>query len=156
MAMSGGAKRNRLTRRSFLVGTATAAAWSALPPTARAAPGKAVAVFGAGIAGLTAAHELVDRGYSVTVYERKALGGKARSIPVPNSGATPLPAEHGFRFFPGFYRNVTDTMRRIPFPGNANGTWENLTRATSYLHSGMGRADLTVPLPFPLPRLANA
>ena len=115
--MSGGAHRNRLTRRSFLVGTATAAALSALPPhPTRAAPGKAVAVFGAGIAGLTAAHELVDRGYSVTVYERKALGGKARSIPVPNSGATPLPAEHGFRFFPGFYRNVTDTMRRIPFP----------------------------------------
>ena len=112
-------------------------------------------MFGAGIAGLTAAHELVDRGFSVTVYERKALGGKARSIPVPNSGVTPLPAEHGFRFFPGFYRNVTDTMRRIPFPGNANGTWENLTRATSYLHSGMGRHDLTVPLPFPLPTLPN-
>ena len=121
--MTGGAERNRLTRRSFLAGTAAAAALTALPPTARAAPGKTVAVFGAGIAGLTAAHELVDRGYSVTVYERKALGGKARSIPVPNSGATPLPAEHGFRFFPGFYRNVTDTMRRIPFPGNANGTW---------------------------------
>ena len=153
--MRGGAERNRLTRRSFLAGTAAAAALTALPPTARAAPGKTVAVFGAGIAGLTAAHELVDRGYSVTVYERKALGGKARSIPVPNSGATPLPAEHGFRFFPGFYRNVTDTMRRIPFPGNANGTWQNLTRATSYLHSGMGRSDLTVPLPFPLPTLPN-
>ena len=153
--MTGGTERNRLTRRSFLAGTAAAAALTALPPTARAAPGKTVAVFGAGIAGLTAAHELVDRGYSVTVYERKALGGKARSIPVPNSGATPLPAEHGFRFFPGFYRNVTDTMRRIPFPGNANGTWQNLTRATSYLHSGMGRSDLTVPLPFPLPTLPN-
>lgn len=148
--MSGGGLRG-LSRRSFLAGTATAAALTALPPTARAAPGKSVAVFGAGIAGLTAAHELVDRGYSVTVYERKALGGKARSMPVPNSGATPLPAEHGFRFFPGFYRNVTDTMRRIPFPGNSNGTWENLTRATAYLHSGLGRSDLTVPLPFPLP-----
>lgn len=152
--MSGGSL-HRLSRRTFLVGTATAAALTALPPSARAAPGKSVAVFGAGIAGLTAAHELVDRGYSVTVYERKALGGKARSIPVPNSGTTPLPAEHGFRFFPGFYRNVTDTMRRIPFPGNSNGTWENLTRATSYLHSGMGRSDLTVPLPFPLPTVPN-
>jgi uncharacterized protein with NAD-binding domain and iron-sulfur cluster len=89
------------------------------------------------------------------VYERKALVGKARSIPVPNSGATPLPAEHGFRFFPGFYRNVTDTMRRIPFSGNTNGVWQNLTRATSYLHSGLGRADLTIPLPFPLPTVPN-
>lgn len=152
--------QQHVSRRSFLAGTATAglaaATLTAAPPPARGAPsGKSVAVFGAGIAGLTAAHELVDRGYTVTVYERKALGGKARSIPVPNSGADPLPAEHGFRFFPGFYRNVTDTMRRIPFPGNSRGTWQNLTRATSYLHSGMGRADLTIPLPFPLPPLPN-
>ncbi|KUI27666.1 twin-arginine translocation pathway signal protein [Mycobacterium sp. IS-1742] len=156
----GRVQQQRVSRRSFLAGTASAglaaATLSAVPPTARAAPrGGSVAVFGAGIAGLTAAHELVDRGYTVTVYERKALGGKARSIPVPNSGATPLPAEHGFRFFPGFYRNVTDTMRRIPFPGNSHGTWQNLTRATSYLHSGLNRADLTVPLPFPLPTLPN-
>ncbi|MBO0679172.1 FAD-dependent oxidoreductase [Mycolicibacterium sp. S2-37] len=150
--------QQQVSRRSFLAGSATglAAATLIAPPTARAAPpGRAVAVFGAGIAGLTAAHELVDRGYTVTVYERKALGGKARTIPVPDSGTIPLPAEHGFRFFPGFYRNVTDTMRRIPFPGNANGTWDNLTRATSYLHSGMSRSDLTIPLPFPLPPLPN-
>jgi uncharacterized protein with NAD-binding domain and iron-sulfur cluster len=25
-----------------------------------------------------------------------------------------LPGEHGFRFFPGFYKHVVDTMRRIP------------------------------------------
>ena len=46
-------------------------------------------------------------------------------------------------------------MRRIPFPGNSYGVWQNLTRATSYLHSGLGRADLTIPLPFPLPTLPN-
>ena len=57
--------------------------------------------------------------------------------------------------FPGFYRNVTDTMRRIPFPGNVNGVWDNLIRATSYLHSGLNRADLTIPLPFPIPTLPN-
>lgn len=28
-----------------------------------------------------------------------------------------LPAEHGFRFFPGFYQNLPDTMSRIPLPG---------------------------------------
>jgi uncharacterized protein with NAD-binding domain and iron-sulfur cluster len=153
-----------LSRRTFLRGTAAAGVTAAtLPatvgtPSAGAAPpasGRTVAVLGAGVAGLTAAHELADRGYRVTVYERKALGGKARSIPVPNSGALPLPGEHGFRFFPGFYRNVTDTMRRIPFPGNVNGVWDNLTRATSYLHSGLNRADLTIPLPFPIPTLPN-
>ncbi|MGV0740932.1 hydroxysqualene dehydroxylase [Mycolicibacterium sp. XJ870] len=156
--MSGRVEQQRFSRRSFLAGTATAgvaAAALSAPSTARAAPGRTVAVFGAGVAGLTAAHELAERGFQVTVFERKALGGKARSIAVPNSGANPLPAEHGFRFFPGFYRNVTDTMRRIPFRGNTFGVWQNLTRATSYLHSGLNRADLTIPLPFPLPTLPN-
>src|SRR5215211_6459893 len=76
-----------------------------------------VAVLGGGVAGLTAAHELAERGFAVTVYEaRDRLGGKARSLPVPGSGTDgrdDLPAEHGFRFFPGFYRHVPDTMRRI-------------------------------------------
>jgi uncharacterized protein with NAD-binding domain and iron-sulfur cluster len=76
-----------------------------------------VAVLGGGVAGLTAAHELAERGFEVAVYEaRDRLGGKARSLPVPGSGSDgrrDLPAEHGFRFFPGFYRHVPDTMRRI-------------------------------------------
>jgi uncharacterized protein with NAD-binding domain and iron-sulfur cluster len=76
-----------------------------------------VAVLGGGVAGLTAAHELAERGFAVTVYEaRDRLGGKARSLPVPGSatdGRRDLPAEHGFRFFPGFYKHVPDTMRRI-------------------------------------------
>src|SRR5450759_4475225 len=72
-----------------------------------------VAIFGGGVAGLSAAHELAERGFQVDVYERKpVMGGKARSIPVPDSGGNgrlPLPGEHGFRFFPGFYKHVTDT-----------------------------------------------
>jgi len=31
-------------------------------------PGNSIAIFGAGIAGLTAAHELAERGFLVTVY----------------------------------------------------------------------------------------
>ena len=41
-----------------------------------------------------AAHELADTG----------------SEPIEHR----LPGEHGFRFFPGFYKHVIDTMRRIP------------------------------------------
>jgi len=71
-----------------------------------------VAVLGGGVAGLSAAHELAERGFSVTIHEKRAVpGGKARSYPAPESG---LPAEHGFRFFPGFYRHLPDTMARIP------------------------------------------
>jgi uncharacterized protein with NAD-binding domain and iron-sulfur cluster len=79
-----------------------------------------VAVLGGGVAGLSAAHELVERGFDVTVYEWRddgEFGGKARSMPKPHSGTgdrPDLPAEHGFRFFPGFYRHIVDTMARIP------------------------------------------
>lgn len=75
---------------------------------------KHVLVVGAGVAGLTVAHELLERGFGVTVIERNALaGGKARSFEVRDRHGT-LPGEHGFRFFPGFYQHVFDTMKRIP------------------------------------------
>jgi uncharacterized protein with NAD-binding domain and iron-sulfur cluster len=101
-----------------------------------------VAVLGGGVAGLSAAHELSERGFQVTVYEaRDRPGGKARSLPVPESGGggrVDLPAEHGFRFFPGFYRHVPDTMRRIPYPGNAQGVLDNLVPASRILLAQAG------------------
>ncbi len=142
------------TRRELLVVAAGATLASA--PLAQAATkkrkrksnGKRVAVLGGGMAGLTAAHELVERGFEVHVYERNALGGKARSIPVPGTaagGRRPLPGEHGFRFFPGFYHHVPDSMRRTPFPGNANGVWDNLVSATDTVSPRTnGRADGTI------------
>ena len=105
-----------------------------------------VAVLGGGVAGLSAAHELAERGFAVHVYERKpVLGGKARSIDVPNSGGNgrkPLPGEHGFRFFPGFYKHVTDTMRRIPY-GAHGSTFDNLSVATRFLLARAGQTELT-------------
>src|SRR3954452_18323809 len=85
-----------------------------------------VAILGGGVAGLTAAHELAERGFDVVVLEQRDIpGGKARSLPVPGSaadGRADLPAEHGFRFFPGFYQHIPDTMKRIPAPpGNVFG-----------------------------------
>lgn len=76
------------------------------------------------MSGLAAAHELIERGFSVDVFEsRNVMGGKARSFGVPGSaggGRAQLPAEHGFRFFPGFYRNVPDSMKRIPYGKNGH------------------------------------
>lgn len=83
-----------------------------------------VAILGAGVAGLTAAHELGERGFDVVVYERRDVaGGKARSMDGPTAhDGFAFPAEHGFRFFPGFYRHVFDTMRRIPYGDGPRGT----------------------------------
>ena len=92
-----------------------------------------VIILGGGVAGLSAAHELIGREFEVEVYERSAVvGGKARSVTKVNSGTDgrrDLPGEHGFRFFPGFYQHVTDTMRRIPFGNNVNGVLDNLVNA---------------------------
>src|SRR5580698_1703353 len=92
-----------------------------------------VAVLGGGVGGLSAAHELIERGFQVSVYEAKdVFGGKARSLSVPGTGTggrADLPGEHGFRFFPAFYRHLPDTMMRIPFPGNVS-VFNNLVHAT--------------------------
>jgi uncharacterized protein with NAD-binding domain and iron-sulfur cluster len=91
-------------------------------------------VLGGGVGGLSAAHELAERGFQVTVYEAaRGPGGKARSIFVPGTGRDgrrDLPGEHGFRFFPSFYRHLPDTMKRIPYGANRRGVFDNLT-ATS-------------------------
>jgi uncharacterized protein with NAD-binding domain and iron-sulfur cluster len=100
-----------------------------------------VAIFGAGVGGLTAAQELAERGFKVHVFDiqsQSQTGGLAASqwhlssrartaflstfcvdgptITVPSEVPDKfwLPAEHGFRFFPSFYSHVIDTMKRIP------------------------------------------
>jgi uncharacterized protein with NAD-binding domain and iron-sulfur cluster len=79
-----------------------------------------VIVVGGGIGGLSAAHELAERGFEVHVYEaRSTWGGKARSQWVAGTGTEgrrDLPGEHGFRFYPRFYTHVIDTMSRIKLP----------------------------------------
>lgn len=94
-----------------------------------------VYILGGGVAGLSAAHELAERGFDVVVFERRAIcGGKARSMPFVGSGTDgrpDWPAEHGFRFFPGFYFHLTDTMQRIivdPLTGRTAD--QNLVHAT--------------------------
>ncbi len=135
-----------LTRRGVLAGGALASTAAISAPSYAARPGRRVAVLGGGMAGLTAAHELVERGFKVTVYEPSAWGGKARSIPVDGTargGRRDLPGEHGFRFFPGFYHHVPDTMRRIPFGKGTVG--DHLAAATNgkFLRAD-GRADAFV------------
>jgi geranylgeranyl pyrophosphate synthase/uncharacterized protein with NAD-binding domain and iron-sulfur cluster len=116
------------------------------------------------VAGLTAAHELVQRGFDVVVLERRHnAGGKARSIKVEPTRLGPdphhlhphkseggwVPGEHGFRFFPGFYRHVIDTMGRIPFSDGST-VADNLVPTTRV---GISQYDLPMfELPARFPR----
>jgi uncharacterized protein with NAD-binding domain and iron-sulfur cluster len=114
---------------------------------------KKVIILGGGVAGMSAAQELAERGFDVAIYEgRNIPGGKARSIPVPDSGQSGkknLPGEHGFRFFPGFYQHITDTMKRIPYKNNPNGVFDNLIGATRISIPRFDRQGLTLPAKFP-------
>jgi uncharacterized protein with NAD-binding domain and iron-sulfur cluster len=106
-----------------------------------------VAVLGGGVAGLSTAHELVERGFDVTVYERQdVFGGKARSLSVSNTGTNgrrDLPGEHGFRFFPAFYKHLPDTMMRIPDASNTS-VFNNLVHATRILLARAGKPPLVL------------
>jgi geranylgeranyl pyrophosphate synthase/uncharacterized protein with NAD-binding domain and iron-sulfur cluster len=124
-----------------------------------------VVVIGGGVAGMSAAHELSERGFEVVVLERRGIpGGKARSIPVVDDGAGTsghaladtgvasiahhLPGEHGFRFFPGFYKHVVDTMRRIPsFDGRQ--VADHLVPTTRVGITQYGQPTFVVPAQFP-------
>src|SRR4029077_7266688 len=119
-----------------------------------------------GVAGMSAAHELNERGFDVVVLERRDIaGGKARSIPVSgdragasghvlvDSGVSSiehsLPGEHGFRFFPGFYKHVVDTMRRIPsFDGSK--VADHLVPTTRLEFTQYDKPTFVVPAGFPL------
>ncbi len=119
-----------------------------------------MAVLGGGVAGMSAAHELIERGFRVAVFEKQneLCGGKARSIPVPIGGSNPscpdvkgeagyLPGEHGFRFFPRFYKHVTDTMKRIPV-GDGYVT-DNLVDTTRVQIALYGKDSIELPARFP-------
>jgi geranylgeranyl pyrophosphate synthase/uncharacterized protein with NAD-binding domain and iron-sulfur cluster len=124
-----------------------------------------VIVLGGGVAGMSAAHELIERGFDVVVLELRGIpGGKARSIPVIDDGAGTsghvradtgvesiqhrLPGEHGFRFFPGFYKHVIDTMRRTPsFDGRP--VSDHLVPTTRVGFTQYGKPTFLIPSIFP-------
>jgi uncharacterized protein with NAD-binding domain and iron-sulfur cluster len=79
---------------------------------------KSIVIFGAGIAGLSAAHELAQLGYSVSVYEATDQpGGFFRSA---RRGADNMPTEYSWHGMGPWYHNAFDVMQKIPF--NKNGS----------------------------------
>jgi uncharacterized protein with NAD-binding domain and iron-sulfur cluster len=81
--------------------------------------GRTVAVYGAGIAGLTAAHEFSRRGWVVSVYEAHSeAGGFFRSA--RGSGDHAMPSEYSWHGMGPWYHNVFDVMRQIPFDAHGS------------------------------------
>jgi uncharacterized protein with NAD-binding domain and iron-sulfur cluster len=89
-----------------------------------------VAIFGAGIAGLTAAHELIRRGYRVSVYElNDSAGGFFRS---ERREQDDLPSEYSWHGFGPWYHNTFDLLKQIPFDANSSLYNRVLSRPMEY------------------------
>jgi uncharacterized protein with NAD-binding domain and iron-sulfur cluster len=113
--------------------------------------GRRVAVFGGGPGGMTAAHELAERGYEVDLYERhQILGGKCRSFGVPGSGTdgrADLPGELGPHVYFGAYEHLGHTLQRIPV-GDGRTVLDNLTIGGRAARSTLCFRGDTISLPF--------
>jgi len=105
-----------------------------------------VAIFGAGPGGLSAALELVERGFDVDLYEKGAfLGGKSRSETLAGSGIDgrkDLPIESGPHAYWGTYQHWNDTLSRVPTDAGDGSVLDNLSYAgkdVQHGFSGSGR-----------------
>ena len=111
---------NGLTRRDLRT-TALGAAWMAAPSrAARAESGgrasrETVAIFGGGVGGLTVAHELAERGFAVTVFEKGAWGGKVRSY----APASPRPGGSEARVTRTFFSRASYPRSFLAGPSSA-------------------------------------
>ncbi len=122
---------------------------------------KSVGIFGAGIAGLSAAHELAKAGFVVRIYEASdSVGGMAKSYRYKNDSNYPcdsklygMPTEYSWRGYGQFYKNVYKIMKEIPSPTNIpcnnsqNSTTKNNTSKQSVYDT-----ELSQPVQFILTR----
>ncbi len=92
---------------------------------------KNVAIFGAGISGLAAAHEFIRLGYKVSIYEANLdAGGFFRSARMPEDKA--MPSEYSWHGLGPWYHNVFDIMKQIPFDEEGSVYDKSLSRPISY------------------------
>lgn len=90
---------------------------------------KSVSIFGAGIAGLSCAHELIRLGYKVNVYEPlSCAGGLARSECL----AAKIAGEVSWRGYGSFYHNCFKIMTEIP-TSSTTSVYDKLSRPIDFL-----------------------
>jgi monoamine oxidase len=100
------------TRREFLLASGAAlAAFS----TVRAQNGKNVLVLGAGLSGLSAAYELAQRGYGVTVLEgRDRVGGRIKTLREPFRDRQYV--ELGAELIGDGYKRLVNYIKKLEVP----------------------------------------
>ena len=91
---------------------------------------KTVVVFGAGVAGLSAAHEFARLGYKVSVYEvNQDSGGFFRSTRDMKNN---MPTEYSWHGMGPWYHNVFDIMQQIPFDETGSVYEKGLSRPINF------------------------
>ncbi len=86
---------------------------------------KKILIIGGGIAGLTTAHELLDKDYDITILERNDIvGGIARTYQSEEKKTCPI--EYSWRAYGKWYQNVYHIMKQIPF-NNRETVYQQLT-----------------------------
>ncbi len=107
-------------------------------------------MLGGGVAGLTAAFGLADRGYGVTLFEsRKQCGGRAFSSEERDTGRR---LDNGFHVMLGCYQGMRALLRRL---GSEHGVQQERRLAMTYRFSphrstSLKLSRLPVPLAMPL------
>ncbi len=87
-----------------------------------------VVIFGGGISGLTVAHELLNLGFNVTIYEKKSkMGGMA----ISERDSDKMPTEHSWRGYAPFYQNVFNLLKHIPY--NNKSVYEELSEPLNFI-----------------------
>jgi carotenoid phi-ring synthase / carotenoid chi-ring synthase len=75
---------------------------------------KSVGIIGGGLAGVSAAIFLAERGFSIKIFEKeKYLGGKVGSWPVKFDDGFSTQVEHGFHAFFRQYYNLRNLLKKI-------------------------------------------
>lgn len=102
-----------------------------------------VIVLGAGIGGLTAAHELAKRDIHVVVYERNdRVGGLARSAYYTQDEKT-YPVEYSWRVYGTGYKNLQRVLKEIPLRENQDKSiFNNLLRVATYIFPRFDRPEV--------------
>ena len=92
-----------------------------------------IIIFGSGISGLTIAHELLNSGHEVTIYEKNSVPGGMAVTRRENNGT---PSEHSWRGFAPVYINLYNLIKRIPFssiPGSTETVFDQLSDQVVFL-----------------------